>query len=102
LHAARNADPTRFREALQTGRHIHAVAVDVAAVDDDIADINANTELDPPLLRDVGIAHKHAALDLDGTTQCVNHASELCQHAVACSFDNPSLVFLDLGIELRM
>src|SRR6185369_5546508 len=65
LHAARNADPTRFREALQTGRHIHAVAVDVAAVDDDIADIDANTELDPPLLRDVGIALKHAALDLD-------------------------------------
>jgi hypothetical protein len=102
LHPARNADPTRFREALQTRRHIHAVAVDVAAVDDDIADIDPNTELDPLVLRRVGIAPKHAALYLDGTAQRIDHARELSQHAVAGSLDDPSLVFLDLGIEQRM
>ena len=83
LYAARNADPARFREALETGRHIHAVAEDVAAVDDDIADIDANAELDPPLLRHVGIPLEHAALDLDGTAQRIDHARELGQHTVA-------------------
>src|SRR5258708_24521948 len=60
------------------------------------------TSPDPPLLRHVGIALKHATLDLDGTAQCIDHARELSQHAVACRLDDPSLVFLDLGIELRM
>ena len=68
----------------------------------DIADIDANTELDPTLLRHVGIAPKHAALDFDGTAQRIDHARELSQHAVASSLDDPSLMFRDFGIEQRM
>src|SRR5439155_23122441 len=69
LYPSGDADPSRLREALQTCRYVHAVAVDVAAVADDVADIDAHTELDPLLLGHVGVAPVHTLLNLGGATQ---------------------------------
>ena len=44
---------------------------------DDVANMNANAELDAALRRKAGVALDHAALYLDGTTHGVDYAAEL-------------------------
>src|SRR5262249_45123007 len=66
LHAARNGNPARLRQSLKPCRDIHAVAPYVGAVDDDVAGVDAHTELDPLLLRQVDVTFIHRALDFNG------------------------------------
>ncbi|MFO1055932.1 MAG: hypothetical protein U1E53_03080 [Dongiaceae bacterium] len=56
---------------------------DVVAVDDDVADIDADAELDAAVGRHVDGAFRHADLDLGGAAHRVDDAGELHQHAVA-------------------
>ena len=46
----RDADAARLGDVLQPRRHIDAVAKDVAVLDDDVAEIDADAELDAPIL----------------------------------------------------
>ena len=89
----------RVPRALQPRRHVHPVAIDVAALDDDVADIDADAKRDPLLWIDLCVASRHPALDLDGATQRVDHARELSQQTIASGLDDPSAVFLDLRIQ---
>jgi len=41
-----NRDTAGFGDALDTSRDIHAIAKNVVALDDDVADVDANSELD--------------------------------------------------------
>jgi hypothetical protein len=83
----------------QTCRHVHAVAEDVATIDDDVADIDPNAKLDPLLLRHVGVALHHATLNIKSTAHGVDHAAELGQHSIAGVLDNTAAVFGNLGID---
>src|ERR1700704_906861 len=47
-HHPADADPAGFGERFEAGRDIDAVAVDVVGVDDDVAEIDAHAQLDPP------------------------------------------------------
>jgi hypothetical protein len=46
------------------GRDVDTVTKHVIAIDDDIAQINADTELDAPLDRRVMVAHCHVLLHI--------------------------------------
>jgi hypothetical protein len=50
-----DTDATRLGEAFQTGRNIDAIAVDLDAVDDDVAEIDTDAELHPAVGREVGV-----------------------------------------------
>jgi hypothetical protein len=41
---ARDAHPTWLRQALEASRHIDAIAVDVLALDDDVAGVDADAK----------------------------------------------------------
>ena len=97
LHSAGNANPTRLRQRLQPSRHVYAIAPHIAAVDDDVADIDANSELDPPLLRHVGVASRNGALNLDGTAYRSYRARELHQQPITGDPDNSASVLRYLG-----
>src|ERR1019366_3704795 len=99
LHAARYADPIRLGQALQTRRYIHAIAKNIVTVDDDVTNVDAHAELDPLLLRHVGVALDHTALHLEGATHCVHHTGKFHQQPIASSLNNPPAVLIDLGIE---
>src|SRR5207245_5866759 len=64
-HDAADADAARLGQGFEPCRDIDAVAVDVALVDDDVAQIDADAELDAALLGDAVIAQGHLALQLD-------------------------------------
>jgi hypothetical protein len=48
----RNANAARLGQAFEAGGDIDAVAEDVAVLDDDVADVDANAELDASLRRE--------------------------------------------------
>ncbi len=47
-HRARHCNTAELRDRLDARRHVHAVAIDVIVLDDDITEIYADPELDPP------------------------------------------------------
>jgi hypothetical protein len=62
---------------------------------DDVAEIDADPEFDPLILRHLGVAHRHLALHVDGTAHRVDDARELDQQAVAGDPDDAAAMLLD-------
>jgi hypothetical protein len=75
--------------------HIHAVAVNVVALDDHVANVDADTEADASRLGQVRLPLRHTALDCDRAGDGIHHASELAQRAVAHELDDASAVVGD-------
>jgi hypothetical protein len=98
LHPRRNAQATRLSKRLQPSRNIHAVSENVAAFSDDIADVNADSEVDPFVMRHIGISFSHAALNLDGTAYSINGTGKLHQHSVPGGLDNTPAVLSNIWI----
>ena len=96
---ARYADPARLGDPLQPGRDIHPVAVDVVALDDDVAEVDADPEYDPLVFRDRDVALGHPALHRDRAGDGLDDAREFDQDAVAGRLDDAALVLGDLGID---
>ena len=96
---ARDGDAAGRGDALQPRGHVHAVAENVVALDDDVADIDADAELDAAAFGHVGVALAHLALDFSGTGDRIHHARELDQHAVAGQLDDAAAMLGDLGVD---
>jgi hypothetical protein len=99
MHPVRHADPTRLGKSLQARCNIDAISENVVAVDDDVTDIDANTELDPTILRDGIVALGHAPLDFYGAAHGINGTDKLDEDAITGAFDNPTVVLSNLEID---
>src|SRR5262249_53692861 len=93
-----DADAARFSQSLKACRDIDTVAEDVVLIDHDVAEIDANAEIDAPLRLHAGIARGHLALHLDRTTTRVDHARNLAEQTTARRVDDAATVLLDLGV----
>src|SRR5437899_1524054 len=80
---ARNADPSPIGDPFKPGCHVDSIAEDVAAVLDDVSDIDADAKLDALFRRHLHISFDHASLNFDGTVDGIHNASKLDEHAVA-------------------
>ena len=99
LHTARDADATRLGERLQPGRHVDAVPENVWLLDDDVADIDADSEFDALFGRHRDIALSHAALDFDGAAHGFDDAGKLGQQPVAGCLDDASAMLVDRRVD---
>src|ERR1035437_428398 len=99
VHDAGNHDPAGVGQRLQARRHIDAVSENVIAVENGVADIDADAEFDALVRRCRGVALCHAALDIDRATDGIDHAHELHEHSIARRFDDSAAMFGDLGID---
>ena len=97
-HNSADADATGLGQGLQPRGDIHAVAEDVAFLDDHVAEIDANAEPDPPLLPHLGLALGHPPLHLDRAAHRIDDAGELDQEAVAGGLDDAAPVLPDLWL----
>ena len=96
----RQTNPARLAHALEPRGDIDAVAHQVAvALLDDVAQMNADAELDAALRRQAGVAFDEAALHLDGAAHSVDHATELDQASVAGALDDAPAMRGDGGID---
>ena len=71
--------PPGSASAFEPRRDVDAVAEDVVVLDDDVAQVDADAELDALVGRDAGVALGHLALHLDGAAHRVDDAGELDQ-----------------------
>ena len=78
-------------------RDVDASPIDVVVLEDDVAEVDADAELDAAVLRHIGVALAHPALDVGGAGHRVHHARELDQHAVAGELDDAALMLGDLA-----
>ena len=79
VDVAGDADIARLRQLFQSCCDIHAVAIDIFAVDDDVAEVDAHAKGDAPITGHVLLALGDAALHFCGALDGVDHARELDQ-----------------------
>ena len=79
----RDADAVRLGDSLQPRCDVDAVALDVALLNNDVAEIHTNPECDPLFLWCPGIALDHPLLHGNRAGDGLDHARELDQNAVA-------------------
>jgi hypothetical protein len=99
LHPRRNADAAGIGEALQPSGDVDAVAKNVAVVQDDVADMNADPQFDPLGRRDIEIGAGHRQLDIDRATRGIDRAGKFRQHAVAGGLDDAAAMLGDFRID---
>jgi hypothetical protein len=87
-------DRARLGDALEPRRNIVAVALL-----DNVADMDADAELDAFVGRDAHIALGHAGLHFDRAAHRVNHAAELNDYSVAGAFDDVAVVDCDSRVD---
>ena len=96
----RKADGAGGGNALQARRDVDAVAHQVAvALLDDVADMDADAELDSTIRRHAGIAFEHCVLHLDGAAHRIDHAAELDEGPVPGALDHSTMMHGDRGID---
>ena len=98
-HRARNTNAARLGERFQTGGDIDTIAKDVVVLDNHIAEVDADAELNPSRRRDIRVASRHPALDLGSAQDRIDNALEFDQHAVAGGLDNAAVVLCDGRID---
>jgi hypothetical protein len=98
LNTTRDTDAPRLRQCLQTRGDVHTIAKDVIALDDHIALVNTEPELDALLRGHLGVPLNHPPLYLDSAAKRVHHAREIHEHAVPGGLDDPAPMLSDLGI----
>ena len=79
-------------ESFQASGNIHAIAENVITVNDDVTDIDANSEYDAPVLGYIRIAADHGALDDHSVPDRVDDAGKFDQRAIACRFDDAAMM----------
>src|SRR5262245_15285681 len=92
-HYRRTGNAAGLRQRFEPGRQVDAIAVEIVAIDDDVADIDADAEFDLAIIRDSRISIMHAGLNLDSTARGVQHAAELDEQAVAHHLEDAAPVF---------
>ena len=82
------ADAAGLGDTFEPGGNVDAVAVNIAVLDDDVADMNADAELDALVLRHGRVTLDHAVLNFNGTARGVDGACELDQDTIAGPLDD--------------
>ena len=89
------ADAAGLGQALQPGGQIYAVAVEIAALHHDIAQIDADPQQELLVRRQRCIRRRHPLLDVHGALHGVDHAGEFHQHAIAHQLEDPAAMLAD-------
>src|ERR1700719_783939 len=93
---SRDADAAGRREPFEARGDIDAVAVDVVRRDDDVAEIDADAELDAAVLRRQGVASANDPLHIQRAAYRIDHTAELDESPVAGMLDDAAAVLADL------
>src|SRR4029453_3457243 len=92
-HHATDADSSRLGQRLQPRGDGDSVAKDVVAINNDVANVDADTKVDPLFGGHTGIAFGHAPLNIDGASYRINYTGKLQQQAIASSLYDSAAVF---------
>ncbi len=98
-HRAGNADTAGIGERLEPSGDVYAVAVDVVAIHNDVAEVDPDPQFNPVARRHVLISTCEGSLDLERALGGIHRARELDQHAITGGFDDAAVVLGDTRVE---
>ncbi len=99
VNRPRYAYTAGLSQAFQARGNVHAVPVDIAAVEDDVAEVDAGPKLKPPLFGHLGVVPSYALLHLDGALHRFDYAWKLDQDSVAGGLDDVAVMLPDFRIQ---
>ena len=99
VNLAGDADAAGLAGAFQPRGDVDAGAVQIVAIDDDFAQVDAHPENHPGILGHMGVAPGHLPLDRHRAVDRVHGAGEFHQQAVAGGLENAAGVFGDGGVD---
>src|SRR5215831_20888604 len=99
MNDRRDADSTRLRERFQSRRNVDAIAVDVIVFNDDIAEIDADTDHDGRLTHSCIWQRGAGALHRKCTVNSIDHASKLDDCAIADQLHDAAVVRSDSWVK---
>src|SRR6202022_2455790 len=91
-------DAAGIGERFDPGGDVDAVAIKIVALDDHVAEIDADAQLDAAVRRDVAVALAYRLLHRDCAAHRVDDARKLHQQAVAGGLDEAAVMLGDLRI----
>ena len=94
-----DTDAAGLGERFQPSGNVNAIAVDVVVIDHDIAEIDADADIDAGGRWLARIALRHAALEVNRTAHRIDDATEFDEYAVTNGFDDAAVMLGDLRIE---
>src|SRR5262249_15935070 len=94
-----NAYASGIGELLQPRGDIDAFPIAVFALDDHLAEIDPDTDIDATILLDRGVALGHAALQCNRAFDRIDHAAELSQKTIAHELEYAAVVVDDFRFE---
>ncbi len=95
----RKADAAGLGKRLEPRRDVHAVAEKVVALDDHVAEVDADAKAHAPLFGQVSIADPELALGFDGAAHRLDRARELGDDAVAGAGEDPAPMVRDQPVD---
>lgn len=90
-----NANTAGICETFKAGGDVYTFTKDIAALDDDVADVDAYAKPDLLILRHLHISVCHTTLNGGSALQGVQHTGELDDSAVSLQPDDAAVVFSD-------
>ncbi|MGF6178489.1 hypothetical protein ABIE33_006809 [Ensifer sp. 4252] len=84
---------------MQPGCYVNAVSKDVAVLHQNIADVDPDAEIHPPIVGERLVCLPNGLLDSHGGIECMDDRGEFGQDAVAGSPENLAMGFFDEPID---
>jgi hypothetical protein len=99
-HPRRNAYPAGLSQSFEPRRDIHGIPENVVILDNNVALVNGDTELDAFIRRHRHscMAFSHTSLQVSRAPQGIDHTSELDEKPITGGLDEPSVVCGDRRI----
>jgi hypothetical protein len=97
-NGAGNTDAAGIGESFQPRGHVDAVPINVRALDNDVPQVDANTEPDAQFFGQVRLAPNHGLLNVGGALDGLNDAGKLGQQPIAHELHDAPLMLRDLRL----
>jgi hypothetical protein len=91
--------PAGIGQGFDPCRDVNTVAVEIVSLDDHVAEIDADAQLDAALRRDTRVPLGHHLLHLDRAAHRIDNAGKFHQQAVAGGLDDAAAVLVDQRID---
>src|SRR4051794_8805959 len=91
---AGNANATGLCHCLKPRCDVDAVSIDIVALNYDVAEVDANAQLDP--VRSCGVDPLcHGSLDIGGTFHCIDHAAKFDESTISHELNDATVESCD-------
>src|SRR5580704_17036490 len=94
-HRTRDADAAHWAFRLQSGCDVHAIAMEVSAIGNHVADVDADAEANASVRCLIAVTDWHLLLHLDRAAHSTIDAVEGHQKRIAASLRHSATVFVD-------